>query len=207
MIHINDYHVSEMIDMKDSQHPNIKTNLADSFKTLLLQYPFEKITVKQITEDADVLRPTFYTYFQDKYEIFEWILQEELIRPLFALIDNDMEEEAFKMIFQYFSKNADFYSQAFQVQGQNSFEDTLTDELHRLFKRIFNKHQLTIEENIKLLTKENLALYYSKNVITILKFWMIDSTFDSAEVEEMFEASSFLFRHSLMDLLNIEIEN
>jgi hypothetical protein len=118
-----------------------------------------------------------------------------------------MEEEAFKMIFQYFSKNADFYSQAFQVQGQNSFEDTLTDELHRLFKRIFNKHQLTIEENIKLLTKENLALYYSKNVITILKFWMIDSTFDSAEVEEMFEASSFLFRHSLMDLLNIEIEN
>ena len=46
-----------------------KDLLALSFKELIMKMPFEKITVKMITEGADVIRPTFYKHFQDKYEI------------------------------------------------------------------------------------------------------------------------------------------
>ena len=45
-----------------------KILLAESFKELLIKGSFDKITIKMITDQAGVIRPTFYNYFQDKYE-------------------------------------------------------------------------------------------------------------------------------------------
>lgn len=42
-----------------------KYSLCEGFKDLLLDHPFEKITIKMITDRAGVIRPTFYHYFQD----------------------------------------------------------------------------------------------------------------------------------------------
>lgn len=50
-----------------------KRLIANSFKELLLQNSFEKITIKMITDHANVIRPTFYNHFHDKYELLEWI--------------------------------------------------------------------------------------------------------------------------------------
>ena len=41
-----------------------KELLADSFRTLVLTVPFQKISIKMITDGAHVIRPTFYNYFQ-----------------------------------------------------------------------------------------------------------------------------------------------
>lgn len=46
----------------------IDTLLAESFKELALKHPIEKITIKEITDKAGVIRPTFYNHFQDKYD-------------------------------------------------------------------------------------------------------------------------------------------
>ena len=48
--------------------------LAESFKELASRHPIEKITIKDITDKAGVIRPTFYNHFQDKYELIEWIV-------------------------------------------------------------------------------------------------------------------------------------
>ena len=47
--------------------PDVERRLMDSFKALVRQYPVEKITIKQITDGAGVIRPTFYNHFHDKY--------------------------------------------------------------------------------------------------------------------------------------------
>ena len=52
----------------------IDTLLAESFKELAKKHPIEKITIKEITDLAGVIRPTFYNHFQDKYELLEWII-------------------------------------------------------------------------------------------------------------------------------------
>lgn len=46
----------------------IDTLLAESLKELTIKQPIEKITIKEITDKAGVIRPTFYNHFQDKYE-------------------------------------------------------------------------------------------------------------------------------------------
>ena len=52
----------------------IDTVLAESLKELSQNQPLEKITIKEITDKAGVIRPTFYNHFQDKYELIEWII-------------------------------------------------------------------------------------------------------------------------------------
>ena len=65
----------------------IDTLLAESLKELTIKQPIEKITIKEITDKAGVIRPTFYNHFQDKYELLEWIIRTELLEPVKPLND------------------------------------------------------------------------------------------------------------------------
>ena len=68
----------------------IDTLLAESFKELAKKHPIEKITIKEITDLAGVIRPTFYNHFQDKYELLEWIVREDLMESAMPLFDNGL---------------------------------------------------------------------------------------------------------------------
>ena len=67
--------------------------LAESFKELAVKQPIEKITIKEITDKAGVIRPTFYNHFQDKYELLEWIIKAQLLDPIEPLVQNGMVNE------------------------------------------------------------------------------------------------------------------
>ena len=82
----------------------IDTLLAESFKELALKHPIEKITIKEITDKAGVIRPTFYNHFQDKYELLEWIIDTQLIAPAEPLIQNGMVNEALVLLFSNIEK-------------------------------------------------------------------------------------------------------
>ena len=47
------------------QKATVDKLLAESFKELVAVTPVEKITIKEITDKAGVIRPTFYNHFQD----------------------------------------------------------------------------------------------------------------------------------------------
>ena len=65
---------------------NIDEMLADSFKVLALKMPIDKITIKEITDGAGVIRPTFYNHFRDKYELLEWMIHREILEPVIPLM-------------------------------------------------------------------------------------------------------------------------
>lgn len=50
--------------MTEEKKELTKDLLALSFKELIMKMPFEKITVKMITDGADVIRPTFINIFR-----------------------------------------------------------------------------------------------------------------------------------------------
>ena len=86
-----------------------KELLADSFRTLVLTVPFQKISIKMITDGAHVIRPTFYNYFQDKYEVIEFLFDRDIGSKVEVMIENDMEHEAIKLMFICFEKNKEYY--------------------------------------------------------------------------------------------------
>ena len=97
--------------------------LMESFKQLVLRMPIEKITIKDITDQAGVIRPTFYNHFQDKYELLECIIRSDILEPMMPLMQKHMIGAALTLIFSNLSMEKEFYLKASRLEGQNSFED------------------------------------------------------------------------------------
>ncbi len=53
--------------------------IQDSFLSLANKSPFENITVKDISERANVNRATFYAHFKDKYDLLDSFISDEFM--------------------------------------------------------------------------------------------------------------------------------
>ena len=54
-----------------------KRALATSLKNMLSKKTLDKITVKDIVDDCNLNRQTFYYHFHDTYALLEWMRSEE----------------------------------------------------------------------------------------------------------------------------------
>lgn len=97
-----------------------KKAIASTFKDLVKEQDFEKVTVMDICDACGVNRKTFYYHFKDKYDLAEWIFEVEFIETL-KKSDVIDEWEFVCAICQYFYKEKDFYSKLLKYGGQNSF--------------------------------------------------------------------------------------
>ena len=97
-----------------------KALIGKSLKVLMRNHPFEKITIKMITDEAGVIRPTFYNYFCDKYEVVEWIFNEYIIEKVRAMFEQKMYTEGLKLLFVCMKNDCAFYRKAFEITGQNA---------------------------------------------------------------------------------------
>ena len=62
--------------------PSTKQALAASLKKLLEIKNLDDITVKELVEDCEVNRQTFYYHFQDIYDLLHWFLDNETNQAL-----------------------------------------------------------------------------------------------------------------------------
>ena len=54
-----------------------KKAIATALKSLILEKPFDKISIADLTKACGLNRQTFYYHFQDKYELLTWIYYTE----------------------------------------------------------------------------------------------------------------------------------
>lgn len=155
-----------------TQKADIRELLAESLKQLTLNHSFAKITVKDITDAANVSRPTFYNHFQDKYSLLEWIFETEAVAPVKLLLDNEMTNEALILFFSNIQKERDFYQNVYQTEGQNCFGEIVRGSFQRVLTEIFaakiNPEKVTDFWQ----TPENLARYYSWALQFALFTWI-----------------------------------
>ncbi len=59
-----------------------KKAILESFKKILCEKTFSKITIKDITDDCGINRMTFYYHFKDIYDLVEWALSQKLDQAL-----------------------------------------------------------------------------------------------------------------------------
>ncbi|BBF43302.1 transcriptional regulator, TetR family [Lachnospiraceae bacterium KM106-2] len=185
--------------MMERRKEMTKQILAESFQSLMEQHPFEKITIKMITDEAGVIRPTFYNYFQDKYEVLEWLISDSVSRSIYDLIDNDMENEAIKMVFMKVEKNKLFFRKGFEIQGQNSFKSILIEQLEKMVLYILKKHSRLDKVGLKVLNNENVALFYAIGLVTAIEIWVMKN--DSVSASDIYEMYTYMVSHSIMDLI------
>lgn len=184
------------------QKREVKVLLSDSFKELVLEKPVEKITIKEITDRAGVIRVTFYNHFQDKYELLEWICREEIASPIRMLLQNNMQREAVLFMFTAILKNREFYLHVSRTQGQNSFESILRNIISQTVKDYLteNSEKNTDGHSRKFswLSAGWIADYYAQNLTFILMSWIGKGM--SVRPEDMVDMYTYIAAHSLIDL-------
>jgi probable dihydroxyacetone kinase regulator len=173
--------------------------LVASVKHLITVMPFGKITVKEITDEAHVKRPTFYNHFKDKYDVVEYILRQELIEPARSLVACDMINEAIRLMLVTMKRDSEFYIRAERIEGDNSFQHMM----HQVFKEVLldiMSEQLPDEEcRNPMLTTENIAEYYAYGITFGICKWIQKRM--RLEVDEVMEAFKVLLSESLADII------
>ncbi len=173
--------------------------LAKSVKELAEDRPIEKITIKEITDKAGVIRPTFYNHFQDKYELLEWIIMTELLEPIKPMLWNGMATQAFILLFSTIEKDKRFYTKACRLEGQNSFESIAKECIKNVLLDVLTDKATGKRGMHPWVSPELIAEYHAQSLSFLVLRWM--RTGMNVSVQEMADAYDYMIRHSIEDIL------
>ena len=183
----------------DNKKDLTKELLADCFHTLMLSMPFDRITIKMITSEAGLIRPTFYKHFQDKYEVLEWIFKTDVTDSVDLLINNGMELDAIVMFCRCLDKDRKFYRRAYQMKsGPNSFDQILTRYVYSTFLKLAGRFPMRPNQKYGFLTKEAIASFYTYGLVNMVRDWITAD--NSLSAEEIASSYKFLLSHPVQEL-------
>lgn len=174
--------------------------LAESLKELSKTRPIEKITIKEITDKAGVIRPTFYNHFQDKYELLEWIVREDLMESAMPLFDNGLLREGITYLFTAMEKERDFYEKAVRLEGQNSFVGMMEDAVQELILQRMNKDKLREKITYSWLSPERVAAYYARMACNVAVQWIEGGM--QVPIAELVEVYVIMAQKSMIEIIS-----
>lgn len=121
-----------MKEMKENRKTRYtRMVLQDSLFELMRKKPISKITIKELCENADINRTTFYSYYTDQYDLLRKIEDETLAwakEAISSLISKTDKYESMKIlegIFQYFAENRKHLQVLISEQGDIDFQKQL----------------------------------------------------------------------------------
>lgn len=182
-----------------AEKKDVEYALAESLKKLAVQMPFDKITIKKITDGAGVIRVTFYNHFQDKYDLLEWIMRTDILEPVRILLTNGMYREALILIFSNLQKDKEFYTHVSKIEGQNSFRDIVKHSVYKLLYELFSEAAGSRTPEHVWMAPEYLADYYAESMTFVVVYWIRKGM--PATPEEMATVYEYIGTRSMNDIL------
>ena len=180
-----------------------KALLGQKFKELVVKKSFDKITIKMITDEAGVIRPTFYNYFRDKYEVMEWLLWEDVFKEVSELMEQEHGMESLKLLFRKFEEDKTYYEKVFEVTGQNSFEEMLYGRIFNMEEILVKNHPLKHVRGMPHVDEKIFLEFHAISLVNGLKYWLIKESKNISAGDAM-EFYQYMMSHSILDLLDIE---
>lgn len=106
-----------------------KNRLAVAIKDLLSQRSMSEISVIDIVDRAKISRKSFYYHFRDKFDLVNWVFEQEYTALLKKIRRNADAWEFLAQACSLFYQDRHFYHHAFEVEGQNSFSDFFSESM------------------------------------------------------------------------------
>ncbi|CQR24942.1 dihydroxyacetone kinase regulator [Streptococcus varani] len=149
-----------------------KKRIAKAFKELLQEMEFDKISIVEIMELAQIRRQTFYNHFLDKYQLLDWIFENDLKEQVADNLDFISGRQLLKELFFYFEEQHDFYVKLFDIKGQNDFFSYFTDYCRIVIQKIFDEYYIEKECHFKEEFIEFHIQYHSHALAEIVKAYV-----------------------------------
>lgn len=114
-----------------------KKKIASSMMNLVEKKPIDKITITDITVNCDMTRQVFYRYFVDKYDLINWMYEEDCGSVIYTGEENFSIESWIKYLLDVLEEKKNFYIYAIRYDDSNKiFENLILDKTRFYFKKI-----------------------------------------------------------------------
>ena len=177
--------------------------ICEGLKNLLKTKNLDRIRIKEITDEVGLMRPTFYNYFQDKYEVMEWLLWEDVFKEVSELMEQEHVMESLQLLFQRFGEDKTYYEKVFEVTGQNSFEEMLYGQVFHMEEILVKHHPLKHLRNMPHVDEKVFLEFHAISLVNGLKYWLIRES-KNISAGDVMEFYQYMMSHSILDLLDIE---
>lgn len=102
-----------------------KKALVNSFKSLLKEKPFSKITISDITNDCGINRMTFYYHFKDIYDLIEWTCECDAKKILEGKKSYNTWQEGFSELLNHVKENKSYVLGLYHSISREQIENYL----------------------------------------------------------------------------------
>ncbi len=113
-----------------------KKKIASSMVELVEKKPIDKITITDITVNCDMTRQVFYRYFVDKYDLINWMYEEDCGSIIYTGEENFSLKSWIEYIIDILEDKKSFYVHAIQDDSSKTFEKLILDKTRFYLKKI-----------------------------------------------------------------------
>ena len=106
---------------------DIRQMIVDALLTLLKKKKLEKITIKEITDQCDISRQTFYYYFKDVIEVVEWWAQKSFQQLVASSIQADSPRASIGVFVRFVVQYHDVIQSLLECRWRAQMEKLIVD--------------------------------------------------------------------------------
>jgi probable dihydroxyacetone kinase regulator len=157
-----------------------KEALSASLKKLMMKYPLNEIHIQMITDDCGVTRHTFYTHFQNIYDLLGWLYEHELVEDLEKCCNYAKWRDGVLLVLNYTLKNRIICLNTFNSMGRDHLEMFLYNTFFHVLNGIIS--DLTVDMQIDEKLKQEIGDFYVNAIIGVFTGWLKKDMAESPEI-------------------------
>lgn len=162
-----------------------KMFLKESLIKLMKEKPISRITIKELCEEAEINRATFYAHYRDQYDLLEQTEQElcdNVNRCIDSLAENPNENRLRQVTFEIIKiidANIDCVRVLWGKNGDMKFQENMSQIFREQFINLLPKSIKGTE-----LENELIYIYTIHGCIGIIRKWIFEA-YDKISPEEL----------------------
>lgn len=148
--------------------------IMNTFMELMSEKNFEKITINEIAERANINRGTIYLHYIDKYDLLDKCIETYIAQLVQHCSEKQNENESptntvLRGAFEYLQINFDYYKVLLTNEGvplfRNQLYKMISQILNEQVSKINNTNDLSLEVKIQFLTSA---------IVGVLEWWVVN---------------------------------
>lgn len=156
-----------------------KRILATSLKELMKSKAVEKISIREITDNANVNRQTFYYHFEDIYDLLKWTFQQEAVQLLAVHNSAQIWQEGLLQLFHYLDDNRTICLNALQSLGRGDLKRFFYADIHNILERVVKEHCNNLQASEQYLSF--ITHFYTISLGGLVESWLAGEMEQSPE--------------------------
>lgn len=150
-----------------------KEAINKAFLELLADKDFEKITVNDISDGANLNRGTFYLHYTDKYDLLDRCIEDHHDNMVKVCSAQDSIAKDFDFVhsllpvFQYFENNSMFFSSMLSNRSMPSFRDRMQKMILQGIREHMNMNDINQGMN-----QEVVAQFMASAFVGVIEWWL-----------------------------------